>query len=64
MINAKWICMDIYLLDKKQWSIDYDYLQITIKTCNKQVVQQQTRINFKDVFSWRLDKWSKILIDI
>ena len=38
--------MDIYILDKKQWSIVYHYLQITIKTCNKQVVQQQTRIIF------------------
>ena len=27
-------------------SIDYHYLQITIKTCNKQVVQQQTHIIF------------------
>ena len=38
--------MDIYIFDKKQWSIDYHYLQITIKTYNKQVVQQQTRIIF------------------
>ena len=29
-----------------EWSIDYHCLQITIKTCNKQVVQQQTHIIF------------------
>ena len=54
--------MYIYILDKKQLSIDYHYLQITIKTCDKQVVQQQIRLNFKGIFfvtsevRFRLDK--------